>query len=243
MSTDLFSPMTLEDCQLSKNQIDIWQFSLLNMPSGTLGLLNKDEQQRAFRFHFSRHQRRFIVARAMLRSILARYLKVEPLHLTLSYQKHGKPFLHHPLKIEFNLSHSKDMALLAVGKDTPCGIDIEYYSKRPYENIGLKLFSPEENNTLSIQPEHHKSSVFFTIWAQKEAFIKAGGLGLAYPTEAFTVNLNPQPEELIYDQEHHLYWKIISFNPDLSSAGSLCYAPSVSHLRYIKIEPAEVITP
>lgn len=241
MSTDLFLPMTFEDCLLAKNQIDIWQFSLLNLPSGALRLLNNDEQQRAFRFHFSRHQRRFIVARAMLRSILARYLDVEPLHLTLSYQKHGKPFIHHPLKIEFNLSHSKDLALLAVGKEFPLGIDIEYYSKRPYENIGLKLFSPEENKTLSIQPEHLKPSAFFTIWAQKEAFIKAGGLGLAYPTTTFTVGLRAHPDECIYDQEHQLYWKIVSFNPDIASAGALCYDPSVSRLRYIKIDPTQVI--
>ncbi len=118
--------MTLEDCILATNQIDIWQFSLLDIPQGALSLLDYDERERAFRFHFTRHQRRFIVARAMLRNILARYLNQDPRELTLSYQKHGKPFIPHGLQIEFNLSHSKDMALLAVGKTVPLGIDIEY---------------------------------------------------------------------------------------------------------------------
>jgi 4'-phosphopantetheinyl transferase len=247
MPMSLFKPLPLDDFRLDKEQIDIWQFSLLNQPAGAFDLLNNEEQKRAHRFYFAQHQRRFIIARAMLRTILARYLEMEAAKIQFSYQKHGKPFIPHPLKIEFNLSHSQDLALLAVGKEHPLGIDLEHSSERPYDGIGLKLFSPEENKALSQQPDHLKSALFFNIWAQKEAFIKASGLGLAYPTESFTVNLaalspKSKPEANIYDEIHQLFWKITTFTPETNFAGALCYNPSIANIRHCIIDPIEIIT-
>ena len=133
--------------------LDIWQFSLSTpCTSDELKILSEDERTRASRFYFERHQRRFSVARVRLRQILARYLKKAPAELEFHYESHGKPYLTSPL--QFNLSHSKDLALLAVCFDHPVGIDIEFYSARPFLGIGRHLFSEEENQTLSKLPMH-----------------------------------------------------------------------------------------
>ena len=58
------------------------------------------------------------------------------------------------------------------------GVDIEQYSARPYEGIAKSLFSEQEFNEFKKVPPALKPAVFFHVWSQKEAFIKACGLGL-----------------------------------------------------------------
>jgi len=178
---------------LSPQQIDIWQGSLSSIPLSALALLNPEEQARARRFHFAKHQRRFIVARALMRTILGRYLDEDPKRLIFAYNKHGKPELEHFAEIHFNLSHSGEFFLLAVGQKFPLGIDLEQHSERPYEGLSQANFSQEEHARLMQAPLESRAAVFFVIWSQKEAFMKACGMGLAYPL-AFTV-----PDMLVFD--------------------------------------------
>ena len=195
----------------------------------------------ANRFHFPRHHRRFIVARAMMRTILANYLNEKPEQLDFSYNQHGKPLINHPHRIEFNLSHSDDLALLAIGQYFPLGVDLEYFSARPYEGIGKNLFSIAEINELSRQPNSLKSLVFFHIWAQKEAFIKACGMGLAYPTEQFTVPALASMDSDIFDSLHGNAWKMKSFMPKIACSAALCYNPEVTVLRKITVNPEDIL--
>lgn len=241
MSLQLLQKMSVTDCQLQKERVDIWQFSLLNQPDRAMSLLNEDEQIRARRFHFPRHQRRFTVARAMMRTILAHYLHEKPEHLDFAYNKQGKPMIAHHSRIEFNLAHSGELALLAVGQRYPMGIDLEFFSARPYEDIGKQLFSPSELNDLSRQEPGIKPLVFFQIWSQKEAFIKACGLGLSYPTEQFTVPSLSTDEVEIYDALHQEYRKMISFMPEIACPAALCYNPAVTTLRKITVKPEQIL--
>lgn len=246
MNSTIFETLTLDKraaCQLSDKQIDVWQFSLKNLPPLAFALLNEEEKLRSERFYFSRHSRRFIVARAMMRKILGFYLDVDPKKLEFAYSKHGKPFLSHDnqeVGIEFNLSHSADLALLAIGKTYPLGVDVEQFSERPFADISQKMFSPDEIAALQRMPEHLQCHAFFKIWAQKEAFIKACGLGLAYPTEEFTVSLDEGPYSLS-DPKTGILWKMVSFMPESSTRAhaALCYDPLVTHLRKITIDPVE----
>ena len=241
MSQQPFQTMPVTDYQLQKETIDIWQFSLLNQPDSAMSLLNEEEQTRARRFHFPRHQRRFTVARAMMRTILAQYLHDKPECLDFAYNKQGKPMIAHKSQIEFNLTHSGELALLAVGQTWPMGIDLEFFSARPYENIGKYLFSPTELNELSRQADNIKPLVFFQIWSQKEAFIKACGLGLSYPTEQFTVPILSTGEVRIYDVLHQEYRKMISFMPEIACSAALCYNPAVTRLRKITVKPEQIL--
>ncbi|WP_420844577.1 4'-phosphopantetheinyl transferase family protein [Legionella cardiaca] len=232
----LFYPMPLDDYILQHDRIDIWEFSLANLPPCATSLLTKEEHERANRFYFERHQRRFIVARAMLRTILARYLKQDAATLSFEYNHHGKPQVQSS-NLEFNLSHSAELALLAVGRQFPLGIDLEFFSARPYQGIAKNMFSPQEILNFSKLSPARQPLSFFHIWAQKEALIKACGLGLAYPTQQFDVPVVPPTNELIVDHKHQTTWQMISFMPQITCSAALCCSPSVKKINYSIINP------
>ncbi|KTC66054.1 phosphopantetheinyl transferase (plasmid) [Legionella adelaidensis] len=219
---------------LNPQRIDIWRFSLAELPSQALIVLNNEERDRAKRFHFKHHQRRFIVSRSMLRAILSKYLNLLPSEVIFEYNLHGKPAVKNSPFIQFNLTHSKDLALLAVGKDFPLGIDIEYFSPRPYLGIARNIFSAKE--TLAIEKENQilQPLSFFHIWTQKEALIKACGLGLSYPTEQFDLPHLPGEEILLIDPKFNLSWKIKTFMPESACSGAICYNPAVERIDYFK---------
>lgn len=231
LMTHPFQHLDPNDCHLQDTRIDIWQYPLHTERPEFKSWLNQDELTRANRYYFDRHRRRFIVARAMLRFILARYLSTPPHQLEFSYNSHGKPALSCTTDLQFNLSHSGELALLAIGKTHPLGIDLEHFSTRPYQGIAQHLFSPLEIQALAGVANHIKPMIFFHIWAQKEAFIKACGLGLAYPTQTFNVPTFPPSHHVILDQHHHS-WNMRSFMPEVACGAALCHHPSITDIHY-----------
>ena len=155
-----------------------------------------DEIERASRFRFPRDRNRYLVGRAMLRSILARYLACAPGDLCFRYGASGKPMLADTFKgetLEFNVSHSGEYAIYAVARDQKVGIDIEHMRvDMPYEQIAAQFFSPEENRHLRSLPESLRRTAFYFIWTRKEAYVKARGEGLSLPLDRFDV-LTPEP--------------------------------------------------
>lgn len=228
----IFQKLDPADCVLQSHRIDIWQYPLHTEFLGAASLLSEDELIRAQRYHFARHQRRFTIARAMLRRILARYLGMPASEIVFSYNKHGKPELHHSSDLQFNLSHSGDLALLAIGKKYSLGIDVEFFTARPYEGIGKHLFSSNEIEALQQVNPLLKPLAFFHIWAQKEAFIKACGLGLAYPTKKFDVTALPPTNQLCMDILHKKNWQLVSFMPQIACSAALCHHPIIKEIRY-----------
>lgn len=231
----LFVPLPEKDYHLTPHRIDIWQYPLTTLWPEAEGLLTIGELQRAKRFYFERHQQRFTIARAMLRVILARYLPLEPQALTFSTNAYGKPFLTHPSHIQFNLSHSQDLALLAIGQQHPIGIDIEFFSSRPFQGMSKMMFSEKEIQSYSQVPETMRSLAFFHVWAQKEAFIKASGMGLSYPTQTFDVPVLQPTDTEIFDARHNRVWRMRSFMPKMVCWGAVCHHPSIQTLRYRKL--------
>ncbi len=235
------SPFTLHDCQLDKTRIDIWQFPLHTEFAGAQALLNDDEFNRAKRYYFDRHRRRFTVARATLRCILARYLHKNPKDIAFNYNEQGKPSIADPSGIEFNLSHSGELALLAIGQEFALGVDLEWFSARPYQGIAKISFSPAEQDHLRKLPHHLKPLAFFHVWAQKEAFIKACGLGLSYPTQKFDVPVLPTTAQMIHDPLYQQKWQMRSFMPEPSCSAALCYRPEVTVFRYHKLPVCQAV--
>ena len=227
-----FTTLNSENYILNEGRIDLWQFSLTEEVTNSEELLNEEEKTRANRFYFERHRRRFINARATVRTILARYLNTEPEELVFSYNPQGKPAVLNSQKLEFNLSHSQELGLLAIGKKFPIGVDLECYSARPYDGIAKHSFSPKEIDALLKVPPTLKPALFFHIWSQKEAFIKATGLGLSYPTQEFSVPTTIPTKQLIEDTLHNTTWLLRSFMPKVACSGALCYNPTIKELRY-----------
>lgn len=227
-----FTPLNTQHCILNEARIDLWQFSLEHELHIAYQLLNADEKARADRFYFSKHKKRFTIARATLRIILARYLNSAPEQLEFLYGSHGKPSVVNSQKLEFNLSHSGAWGLLAVGKVHPVGVDIEQFSARPYEGIAKSIFSESELKGLQKAPKFLKPALFFHIWAQKEAFIKASGLGLSYPTQEFHVPTSIPTKQLIDDPLHNMTWQMRSFMPQVAYSAAVCHHPKIREVRY-----------
>jgi 4'-phosphopantetheinyl transferase len=225
-----FYDMHIPDFTLDSCQIDLWQFSLNPYNPEAIKVLSADEIQRAKRFYFQKHHNRFVMARASMRYILGHYLKQPPQQIHFEYTQHGKPSVNNTLDLRFNLSHSKEYALLAVGKKYELGIDIEYFSTRPYRGIAEQLFSPSEITQLDRLITPMQPFYFFYIWSQKEAFIKACGLGLSYPTRLFDVS-SIQNEKLVEDPLHKKIWQIKAFMPHPACCAALCFGKEITMLR------------
>ena len=174
----------------------VWRASL-DAGDGEWGraLLNEEEAARADRFIRAIHGRRFTAARAALRVLLARYLCVRPSDVAFAYNEFGKPSLApglHSHRLEFNVSHSEDLALLAFSRGRALGVDIEHLSARPdFEKLARRYFSPAEVRSLEEVPAPERLGAFYRCWTRKEAYIKAKGKGLSISLSSFDVAFAP----------------------------------------------------
>jgi 4'-phosphopantetheinyl transferase len=163
-------------------------------------VLSDDEQERASRFHFESDARRFIVARGSMRSILGPYTQSKAEDLRFVYSAQGKPSLQQPVSdIRFNVSHSRDLALLAVAKGRDVGVDVEWKKEGiEVEKLAERFFSTQEHRSLLSQSPEKKIAAFFRGWTCKEAFLKAQGMGLSRTLSSFDVDMNVgQPARLL----------------------------------------------
>ncbi|MCB0207899.1 MAG: 4'-phosphopantetheinyl transferase superfamily protein [Anaerolineae bacterium] len=190
--------------RLDNNQVHIWCFSLdqpLKRIAQLAELLSRSERERANRFVFDKDRRHFTTARASLRLILSRYVQTTAQQLRFRYSAHGKPELTggNDGSLQFNLSHSHSMALVAVACDSRVGVDVEWV--RPLDDmdaIAKRFFSRVEYEAYSALPTNQRAIGFFNCWTRKEAYIKAIGEGLSCPLASFDVSLSPgQPAKLL----------------------------------------------
>jgi 4'-phosphopantetheinyl transferase len=87
-----------------------------------------------------------------------------------------------PYQINFNLSHSCDMALLAVARGRNVGIDIEFCQEIGLDEVlAPEVFSQREVQAFNQLPANKRVETFYAHWTQKEAWVKAIGYGLGYP--------------------------------------------------------------
>nr|AFB69932.1 4'-phosphopantetheinyltransferase 11N [uncultured bacterium] len=146
-------------------------------------LLSPDERERAVRFYFERDRRRYLIAHIALHKILGGYLQIDPATLYFELGSNGKPRLPAALAaggIEFNLSHSNEMALLAVNRVGEIGVDIEYVKPDfKFQEIAERFFTATEVKELRGLPPDLQRQAFFKCWTSKDAFLKAKGTGLS----------------------------------------------------------------
>jgi 4'-phosphopantetheinyl transferase len=148
-----------------------------------LGRLSAQEQARAQRFKFANDRRRYIVAHAALRDILADHLKIAAGDLQFVDGANGKPRLAAALAssgFEFNLSHSHERALVAATEGLVVGIDVEFVrSDFGFHEVAERFFTRREVSALGALPPSLQRQAFYKTWTSKEAFLKAKGTGLS----------------------------------------------------------------
>ena len=168
------------------------------------GVLSRDETDRAHRYFFDRDRRRFTMGRAVLRLILAGYLGTEAEQVKINYGKHGKPSLAAPnAGIRFNVSHSQEIALIAVAHGREVGVDVEFVRQlTDQEQLLTSNFSSCEVAAYRLLPRQQQQAAFFAGWTRKEAYLKACGEGLSIPLDSFAVSLGPDDPAALLEVRH-----------------------------------------
>jgi 4'-phosphopantetheinyl transferase len=232
-----------EQLTLPEDEVHVWRVSLNRTPPELQilsSLLAPDETSRAQRFHFEPDRVSFIVARAMLRTILAAYLKLNPAQLQFSYSAHGKPALNDnegSAGLRFNLSHSHDLALYAVTRNREIGVDIEQIrADFAGEEIAERFFSSTEIATLRALASNRRNESFFDCWTRKEAYIKARGEGLSFPLARFDVSLIPGEQRVTLNVPEAPFeaarWSLHSLMPEDGYAAAIAVEGHDLNLKY-----------
>jgi phosphopantetheinyl transferase len=152
--------------------VDIWRADLAAIGEGLEDLLCAAEYARAAEIVPERRRAEWTRSRGVLRALLARYLGADPRELRFVLGPHGKPSLHREAAgkatnprgsttdLRFNLSHSGNLALVAVTAGCEVGVDIE-------------------------RPRERHTAEFLRAWVAREAAVKCDGGGLLASSQGF----------------------------------------------------------
>lgn len=217
-------PCPPETVRLESNQIHVWSTVLSDFDSELprfQAMLSSAERMKAERFQFSKDRKYYVIHRGILRVILGRYLEQRPSEIDFCYGRFGKPEIKGNVvrgSLNFNDSHSGDLALYAVTRACPIGVDVERLRPVPdFEEIASRFFSPREAETLMALPSERQMEAFFACWTRKEAFLKATGEGIGEGLAKVEVTLTPGEEAEILriagESQAQTEWQLRSFSP------------------------------
>lgn len=175
--------------------VRLWLFGLDRLPEpGRLACLSRAERERAQRFRRARDRDRYLAGRCVLRERLALFTGVPAGQLRLQEGPFGKPALVDRPDCHFNLSHSEDRALLAIGGEAPLGVDIEQlHVVADLPALARAHYTEAEIEQLMAWPDAARDEGFLRLWTRKEACLKAIGTGLSLEPVSFAVGLSPAP--------------------------------------------------
>jgi 4'-phosphopantetheinyl transferase len=189
--------------RLDAETVDVWLADLTAADDELHGLLSEDERARGARLVRAQDATRWVRARGILRALLARYAATDPRRLRFEEGPHGKPALAADASaaasgLRFNLSHSGDVALIAVALDREVGVDVEL-PRRAVDHVAIarRVMSAEEVERLAaLEDPHERERAFLRAWVRWEAVLKCRGTGIGAAGEP-----SPQPDPWVAQLE------------------------------------------
>ncbi|HYR84718.1 MAG TPA: 4'-phosphopantetheinyl transferase superfamily protein [Terriglobia bacterium] len=198
---------------LTPTEIHVWlafydEITEERLHSAYRDLLNAVEKEQEPRFFFERDRRRYLVTRALVRTVLSRYVPIDPRAWVFSTNAYGRPDIVNEQArdacLSFNISHTHSLIVLGVTRGRALGVDVENVRAREVSiDIADHYFAPQEVAALTVVPPHQQQYRFFEYWTFKEAYIKARGMGLSLPLDKFS---------FYYPDDHAVE---IAIHPDL----------------------------
>jgi 4'-phosphopantetheinyl transferase len=228
---------------LDHGVVHVWRVPLADPAAARAlrPLLDDEERARADRFYREEHRVRFAVAHGWKRRILARYAGRPASSLRFVCGEHGKPSLagDGAGDLHFNLSHSGDLALVAVAR-TPVGVDVERWDAEvEHLELAERFFSPSERGALRALAEDADAVVagFFAAWSRKEAYLKATGHGISRGLHHFDVTLAPGVQARLLadrlDPAATARWVMHALDVAPGYSAALVAAAPVAHVRVL----------
>ena len=177
---------TLPD--LGEDTIHVWGVhvpDILDRLDALHAMLSEKEQAKAARFRQDADRKSSIAARGALRILLSGYTGIPTTEIAFNYSENGKPHLIDS-DVDFNVSHSGEWVVLAFGRNRNIGVDVEKIKwEMDVLSIASRYFSPEEQSLIESAEDRH--TLFFQLWARKEAYVKACGSTLFTELGSFSV--------------------------------------------------------
>lgn len=228
---------------LQARQVHVW-ISRTDLPRQTVegleGILSHDELERAELYRFEGRRNQFVVCRGLLRVILARYLGRPAGELSFSREPGGKPVLadegQQP-RVQFNLSHSGRVCVVAVTRLKLVGVDVE--ETRPdidIDAVARRILTDREWAEFDGLSAGERCSWFYRAWSKKEAFVKAMGAGMSMPFQeveiaSFWRNRSGSPF-LRKDRHNFSTWWSQTFVPAAGYIGAVATLGTPSSVSY-----------
>ena len=177
---------------LGSNELEIWHGKVSAEDAHYQAhwrILDDAEQTHAGKIKNALLHKRYVETHGRLRNLLAQTLKQPPEKIRIKKAEHGKPYLADYPELAFNLSHSADRLMLALGWQCQLGVDIEVCKQRiSLSGLVDKCFAEEEAAYWAELPESQKNQEFYRFWTRKEAFVKATGHGIALGLNCCVIN-------------------------------------------------------
>ncbi len=207
-------------------------------------VLDDEEHARSQRFLQPGDRRRFVVSHVSTRVLLARCLNVLPEAIRYDANGDGKPRVAPELgPLEFSLSHSGAVGLLAVTPDRPVGIDVEHLRDMADALlIAQQHFARAEIEALRSVPLNARPAAFLRYWTHKEALVKATGEGLSRPLDSFEVDMTDSTAALKrFDSSpgDRCGWSLreLKSPTGLVAAGAVASTPGATPQRWRALRP------
>lgn len=248
---DLQSSIMLET---SPDNVDVWlvfpdEIGDVQLLDQYRQLLTDKERAQEKRFHFARDQHRYLVTRALVRTVLSRYARVKPEQWSFSSNAYGKPEIANACladeKISFNVTHTHGLIVLGVASDKLLGVDAENTCVRraPVE-VARRYFSSDEVAALNARSAAERHDRFFEYWTLKEAYIKARTMGLSIPLDQFCFRFRPDSSLTIsfhpFLNDCSSRWRFWQFRISFKYLMAICVenkGGALNHLNIKKIIP------
>jgi 4'-phosphopantetheinyl transferase len=215
--------------------------ALGGLPAAPAGILTVDEEARARRLVAPPVKRGFIAGRWLLRSALAALTGAEPQSLELRAAAHGKLFLtgHERSGPCFNLTHSGDLAAVALVRDRRVGIDIE--AARALTDRALlarRILGARERTWFETLPESAREAALLAAWTRKEAVLKAMGTGISDGLRSVEMPPDDSEQAVVHEAEPSVAWSVSQLPVPPGYYGTIALEREARRLTIWQAQPA-----
>lgn len=155
---------------------------------------------------------RFLISHALIRTTLTDYaqqyldLVIDPESIELIRQPKGKPIIAAPAALQsvsFSLTHTHDLAAVAVSSLGPVGLDAEWqYRQGPSIAVAKRFFTVQEYEDILSLPQTQQHQRLLTYWTLKEAYVKALGTGISSGLKKFRLILHASAPPILKHTEN-----------------------------------------
>lgn len=178
--------------EVDSNQIDVWSINLDDCCWDSFRKsLSNEEKSAIAKYRSPRLRDQMSRCRAAVRWLLSEYLEAEPSKIDIVVDALGKPRVE-GAEIHFNISHSGEIALLAVSR-VPVGVDIEKVVAvaADVKELARVVCNSSEAQCLVSMPSDLVVSYFYRIWTKKESYCKAVGSGIGRDLTTIRATVTP----------------------------------------------------